>query len=52
VVKGLPDGLTTNSIEVLKTWRLRPAAAPNGKLVPCRERIEMSFEMSVDVVKP
>lgn len=52
IVKALPDGLTTNSIEALKTWRLRPAAAPDGKLVPCRERVEMSYEMSVENVKP
>lgn len=52
IAKALPDGLTTNSIEALKTWRLRPAAAPDGKLVPCRERVEMSYEMSVENVKP
>jgi TonB family protein len=52
VVKALPDGLTTNSIEALKTWRLTPAYGPDGKLAPCREVIEMSFEASVEVVKP
>jgi hypothetical protein len=52
VAKALPNGLTTSSIGALKTWRLTPAYGPDGKSVPCRDRIEMSFEVSTEVVKP
>jgi hypothetical protein len=45
VVKGLPDGLTAQSIKALKTWRLAPAVARDGTAVPCREMIMMTFQI-------
>ncbi len=52
IVKALPGGLTTNSVKALKTWRLTPAKGPDGKPTPCRDVIEMSFQISREVVKP
>ena len=45
VAKALPDGLTMSSVEAVRTWRLRPAYGPDGKFVPCRDRIEMTFQV-------
>lgn len=45
VLKALPGGLTAQSIDALKNWKLAPALAPDGKPMPCREIIEMRFQL-------
>jgi TonB family protein len=43
---GLPYGLTQQAVDAVKTWRFRPAQAPDGKPVEVRQTIEITFRMS------
>ncbi len=45
VRKGMPDGLTRQSIETVKTWKLSPASSPVGKPIPARVAIMVSFQI-------
>jgi TonB family protein len=45
VLKALPDGLTATAISTLKTWKLAPSTAPDGKPVASREIFMMTFRL-------
>jgi hypothetical protein len=48
VRKGLPEGLTVESIRALKTWRFTPATDPAGKPITARMLIVMKVRVSSD----
>ncbi len=43
VIKGLPEGLTQRSMDVVKNWKLQPATGPDGKPAAVREVVEITF---------
>lgn len=45
VVKGPGMGLEENAVAAVKTWRCKPANGPNGKPVPVRVPIEVTFRL-------
>lgn len=45
VVKGLGFGLDEKAIEVVRTWRLQPAAGPDGRPAAVRTPIEADFHL-------
>jgi TonB family protein len=45
VVKGLPDGLTDQAIRTVRSWRFKPATAPDGKPAPMRVPIQLEFRL-------
>jgi periplasmic protein TonB len=45
VVKGPGLGLEEKAIEAVKGWKFKPAAGPNGKIVPTIVPIEVTFRL-------
>jgi TonB family protein len=45
VLKSLPFGLTEAAIQMIRTWKLRPAIGPDGKPAAVRQVIEVTFEL-------
>jgi TonB family protein len=45
VARGLPCGLNSQAIETLKQWRLKPAIDPDGKPVPVRQAVQITFHL-------
>jgi protein TonB len=45
VIKGPGLGLEEKAIEAVKGWKFKPAAGPNGKVVPTRVPIEVTFRL-------
>lgn len=43
VVKGPGMGLNEKALELVRTWKLKPARGPDGKPVKCRVQIEVTF---------
>jgi TonB family protein len=43
VVKGPGMGVNEKALEVVRTWKLKPARGPDGKPVKCRVRVEVTF---------
>src|SRR5713101_2521065 len=45
VVKGVGVGLDERAVEVVQTWRFRPAKEPGGKVVPVWITVEVTFRL-------
>ena len=45
VVKGVGVGLDERAVEVVQTWRFRPAKEPGGKVVPIWITVEVTFRL-------
>lgn len=45
IVKGLGFGLDEKAIEIVRTWRLQPAAGPDGRPAAVRTPIEADFHL-------
>lgn len=43
VVKGPGIGLNEKALELVRTWKLKPARGPDGKPVKCRVQVEVIF---------
>jgi TonB family protein len=43
VVKGPGMGLNEKALELVRTWKLKPARGPDGKPVKCRVQVEVTF---------
>jgi TonB family protein len=43
VVKGPGMGLNEKALELVRTWKLKPARGPGGKPVKCRVQVEVTF---------
>ena len=45
VIKGPGLGLEEKAMEKVRTWKMRAAPGPGGKLVACRAQIEVNFHL-------
>jgi outer membrane biosynthesis protein TonB len=45
IVKDPGMGLGEKAVESVRTWRFRPAAGPNGKIIPVIVPIEVTFRL-------
>jgi TonB family protein len=45
VVKGIPDGLTESAIETVRSWKFKPATAPDGAPAAVKQTIEVTFHL-------
>jgi|SRR3989442_3269092 len=45
VVRGVGVGLDERAVEVVQTWRFRPAREPSGKVVPIWITVEVTFRL-------
>jgi TonB family protein len=45
IVDGLDDGLTGQAVEVVRTWQFKPAVGKDGKPIPARVPIEVTFRL-------
>jgi TonB family protein len=48
VIKGPGLGLEEKAMEKVRTWKMRAAPGPGGKLVACRAQIEVNFHLVLD----
>jgi TonB family protein len=48
VIKGLGAGLDEKALKAVTQWKMKPAAALNGKPVSCRVQIELTFKVPQD----
>jgi len=45
VIKALPNGLTQNAVDTVKTWRFQPALGPDGQPTAVWQTIEVIFHL-------
>ena len=44
VVKGPSKGINEKALELVRTWKMKPARGPNGKPIKCRVQVEVRFQ--------